>query len=98
MLVARKPFTVHAWVNRGYYRIGETIQASFNAHTLDNKPVFGRGTLTLLRITYRKVGRHTGPVETPVQTWPLPTDQEGQARQQLTASQAGQYRLSYKLT
>ena len=33
-----------------------------------------------------------------MQTWVLPTDAEGQAQQQLTASQAGQYRLSYKLT
>ena len=59
----------------------------------------GRGTLTLLRITYRKdkAGKPE-PVETPVQTWTLPTDQEGQAQEQMTASQAGQYRISYKLT
>ena len=25
VLVARKPFTVYAWVDRGYYRIGDTI-------------------------------------------------------------------------
>ena len=99
VLVARKPFKVYAWVDRGYYRIGDTIHASFNAHTLDNKPVVGRGTLTLLRITYRKdkAGKPE-PVETPVQTWTLPTDQEGQAQEQMTASQAGQYRISYKLT
>ncbi len=53
-----------------------------------------RASSTLLRITYDK-GK---PVETPVQTWKLDTDEEGQAQQQLTASQAGQYRLSYKLT
>ena len=99
VLVARKPFKVYAWVDRGYYRIGDTIHASFSAHTLDNKPVVGNGTLTLLRITYRKDKAGVlEPVETPVQTWPLPTDQEGQAQQQMTASQAGQYRLSYKLT
>jgi hypothetical protein len=99
VLVARQPFKVYAWVDRGYYRVGDTIHASFNAHTLDNKPVPGQGTLTLLRITYRK--DKTGnlqPLETPVETWSLATDQEGQAQEQLTASQAGQYRLSYKLT
>ena len=39
VLVARKPFKVFAWVDRGYYRVGDTIHADFNAHTLDNKPV-----------------------------------------------------------
>ena len=94
VLVARKPFSVHAWVDRGYYRIGDTIRAGLAARRLDGKPVEGRGELTLLKISYEK-GK---PVETPVQTWKLDTDAEGQAQQQLTASQAGQYRLSYKVT
>src|SRR5205085_3201436 len=38
------------------------------------------------------------PIETPVQTWELATDAEGRARQQLQASAAGQYRLSYTVT
>ena len=93
VLVARKPFSVHAWVDRGYYRIGDTIRAGLAARRLDGKPVEGRGELTLLKISYEK-GK---PVETPVQTWKLDTNAEGQAQQQLTASQAGQYRLSYKV-
>ena len=28
VLVARKPFQVFAWVDRGYYRAGDTIKAS----------------------------------------------------------------------
>ena len=94
VLVARKPFKVYAWVDRGYYRVGDVIHAHFSAQTLDNKPVEGRGVLTLLRIGYEK-GK---PVETPVQTWDLDTNAEGVAAEQITASQAGQYRLSYKLT
>ncbi len=94
VLVARKPFSVHAWVDRGYYRIGDTIHAGLAARRLDGKPVEGRGELTLLKISY-KMGK---AVETPVQSWKLDTDAEGQAQQQLTASQAGQYRLSYKVT
>ena len=116
VLVARKPFAVHAWVDRGYYRVGDTIQAGLAARRLDGKPVEGRGVLTLLKISYAK-GK---PVETPVQTWKIDTDAagrlvfttrgaqsgvqtwtldtEGQVQQQLTASQAGQYRLSYKVT
>ncbi|MBU4400159.1 MAG: alpha-2-macroglobulin, partial [Planctomycetes bacterium] len=93
VLVARKPFKVYTWVNRGYYRVGDTIHAHFSARTLDGKPVEGKGELKLLKIGY-KDGK---PVETPVQTWPLDTNAEGKANQQITASQAGQYRLSYKL-
>ena len=78
VLVARKPFKVYAWVDRGHYRVGDTIQASFTAHTLDNKPVEGKGELTLLRITYRKdkSGNRAGR-ERPVQTWKLDTDARG---------------------
>ncbi len=94
VLVARKPFTVYAWIDRGYYRVGDKIAAHFSARTLDGKPVEGRGELKLLKISY-KDGK---PVETPVQTWKVDTNVEGIAQQQMTASEAGQYRISYKLT
>ena len=29
VLVARKPFSVYAWVDRGYYRVGDTIARPF---------------------------------------------------------------------
>ena len=94
VLVARKPFKVHAWVDRGYYRVGDKVAAHFSARTLDGKPVQGKGELALLKISY-KDGK---PVETPVQSWQIDTNAEGVAHQPLAASQAGQYRLSYKLT
>ncbi|MEE8452661.1 MAG: MG2 domain-containing protein, partial [Thermoguttaceae bacterium] len=94
VLVARRPFKVYTWIDRGYYRVGDTIRASLSARTLDGKPVEGKGTLRLLRIDYEK-GK---PVETPVQTWPLDTNVEGTAKQQIKAARSGQYRLSYKLT
>mgnify|MGYP003755221747 CR=1 FL=1 len=93
VLVARKPFTVYAWVDRGYFRVGDTIRAHFSARTLDGKPVQGSGELKLLKISY-KDGK---PVETPVQTWTLDTNAEGVASQQMAASESGQYRISYKL-
>ncbi|MFZ1934064.1 MAG: MG2 domain-containing protein [Thermoguttaceae bacterium] len=93
VLVARKPFSVYAWLDRGYYNVGDTIHAHFSARTLDGKPVEGKGEVTLLKISY-KDGK---PVETPVQTWPLSTNAEGTSQQQMTASQAGQYRISYKV-
>jgi uncharacterized protein YfaS (alpha-2-macroglobulin family) len=95
VLVARKPFQVFAWLNSGHYRVGDTIQAHFSAHTLDKKPVEGRGKLTLFQISYDDKNQ---PVEKAVQTWNLDTNVEGKAHQQIKASKAGQYRLSYQLT
>ena len=60
VLVSRKPFKVYAWVHRGHYRVGDVIQASFQARRLDAKGVKGTGRLKLLKITYPK-GK---PVET----------------------------------
>ncbi|MFI5455840.1 MAG: alpha-2-macroglobulin [Isosphaerales bacterium] len=91
VLVARKPFTVFTWVDRGHYRAGETIEAGIRAQTLDRKPVTGKGTLKLLKIAYDTERR---PVETGVESWDLALDTEGQARQVLKASTAGQYRLA----
>lgn len=95
VLVARKPFKVYAWTNCGHYRSGDVVEASFNAQTLDNKPVQGKGELRLLKVTYDKDMK---PVETEVQKWDLDTNAQGQAIQQIKAAQPGQYRLSYKVT
>ncbi|HZZ79344.1 MAG TPA: MG2 domain-containing protein, partial [Gemmataceae bacterium] len=37
--VARQPFQVHVWLDRGHYRVGDTIEASCVAHTLDSQPI-----------------------------------------------------------
>jgi uncharacterized protein YfaS (alpha-2-macroglobulin family) len=95
VLVARKPFQVFAWLDRGHYRTGDTVRASFDAHTLDNKPVEGKGELTLFKVSYNDKNE---PVEKAVETWQLDTNAEGRARQQLKAAEPGQYRLSYKVT
>ena len=94
VLVARKPFKVTAWVDRGYYHTGDTIHAQFQAQTLDNKPVEGKGVLKLLKIAYSD-GK---PVETPVHEAELATNAEGHAEAKLDAAQAGQYRISYTVT
>jgi alpha-2-macroglobulin len=92
--VARKPFKVYTWVDRGFYRTGDTIKANFSAQTLDQKPVAGTGKLTLFKISYKDAK----PVETKVRDWDLNTNVEGHAELQLKASEAGQYRLSYQVT
>ncbi|MEQ8785629.1 MAG: MG2 domain-containing protein [Pirellulaceae bacterium] len=95
VLVARKPFQVFTWTHRGYYRVGEVIEADFLAQRLDEKPVEGEGVLTLLKITYNE---KLEPVETPVSRWDLNTNDEGRAEIQIDASASGQYRLSYEVT
>jgi uncharacterized protein YfaS (alpha-2-macroglobulin family) len=97
VLVARKPFDVRAWVDRGYYRVGDTITAHFSARRLDGKPVEGAGELRLLKITYGEAPERK-PIETEVRTWNLPTGADGRAAIQLKASEMGQYRLSYRVT
>lgn len=94
VLVARQPFKVYAWTDRGHYRVGDTVQAGFKAQTLAQKPVQGKGSLKLLHITYQD----NTPRETEVARWDLDTDTEGRSAIQIQASRAGQYRLSYQLT
>ena len=82
---------VYTWVDRGHYRAGDTIEAGISAQTLDHKPVAGKGTLKLLKIAYDAERK---PVETPVESWDLALDADGQARQAIKAAAPGQYRLS----
>ncbi|MBW2432284.1 MAG: alpha-2-macroglobulin [Deltaproteobacteria bacterium] len=94
VLVARKAFKVYAWLDRGHYRVGDTINASFKAQTLSQDPVAGRGRLKLLRITHR----NNQPLESEVASWDLNTDDQGHAALKIQASLSGQYRLSYTVT
>ena len=94
--VARAPFKVFAWVDRGYYRVGDTIRAHAAVRTPDRKPVHGKGTLRLLKVDYDANGK---PSEAPVQTWDnIETDADGQALVQVKAAEAGQYRLAFQFT
>ena len=95
VMVARSPYRVYAWVDRGHYRVGDVIKADFSAQTLDNKPVQGKGKLKLLKIAYDKDSQ---PVETQVQEWAIDTDAQGKAQQQMKADQPGQYRISYSVS
>lgn len=94
VLVARKPFRVFTWLDRGYYRTGQEIQAHFQAQSLDQKPIRGKGKAELRKISYEG----DKPVEKVVETWPVDTDEAGRARLALQAAEAGQYRLAYNLT
>ncbi|WP_437193024.1 alpha-2-macroglobulin family protein [Planctomicrobium sp. SH527] len=93
VLVSREPYKVTVWTNRGYYNVGDSIQADLKARSLDGKGIKGFGKLELLKLSYPE-GKL---VETSVQVWDLETDAEGSATQTIKASEAGQYRLSYKM-
>jgi len=95
VLVARKPFQVVTWLDRGYYQVGDSVQAHMTGRTLNGKPVPGQGKLTLYQISYNAKGE---PEENVVDTWQVATDAQGLAQQTLKAGQAGQYRLLYQLT
>ena len=94
VLVARQPFRVFSWINRGFLRTGDSFQANFAARTLDGKPVAGKGKLRLLQVTYND----DEPQELEVAAWDLATDEQGTAQQRIAASEPGQYRLSYAVT
>lgn len=92
VLVARKPFSVAVWTNRGFYRAGDIATVRLNARTLDGKPVKGDGELKLVRISYGKDGT---PSEIPIETWKLGTDDRGEAKLKMKTAGPSQYRLSY---
>ncbi|MFP4106526.1 MAG: MG2 domain-containing protein [Phycisphaerae bacterium] len=94
IIVARRPFKVYSWIHRGYYRVGDVIQASASARTPDDKPVEGEGTVTLYSITYKDAK----PVEKKVESWDVETDADGIAKVKAKAAKPGQYRMSFRIT
>lgn len=95
VLVARKPFHVYAWTDRGHYRVGDVVKADFSARTLDQMPVTGAAKVTLYSVSYDE---DRTPVETAVRSWDLRMDGEGKSTLELKASRSGQYRLACHVT
>ena len=94
VVAAREPFKIYSWLHRGFYRVGDNIEANFIAQTLNRKPVQGSGKLDLLRITY---DAKRAPQETVVESWDARTDDRGGFTQKLTVRRGGQYRLRLTL-
>jgi len=95
VIAAKEAFKVTVWADRGYARIGDPIWVETAARTPDGKPVQGKGKLVVKRISYDEKTRE--PVETDIATFELDTNEEGRAKQQLQANEAGQFRLVYTL-
>ncbi|MEM6799308.1 MAG: MG2 domain-containing protein, partial [Planctomycetota bacterium] len=96
VLVARQPFKVFVWLDRGHYRVGDTVTAYVSARRPDGEPVAGLGKMRLFKVTYPN-GPEADPKETEVRQWEIAAGADGQAELQIKASEAGQYRVVYEL-
>jgi len=94
VLVARRPFSVTTWADRGHYEVGNPIEIGVRAMTLDQKGVKGTGRASLLKLAYNEKGE---PREKEVAAKDITTDEDGMAKVKFSATEAGQYRLSAKV-
>ena len=105
VLVAKEPFRVFSWVDRGFYAPNQKIAARFQTRRLDGKPVSGEGLVRLLQLTYEDSGKpttedrpqtagHIAVIETEVHSARVVFDGNGRANIDLTAAAPGQYRIS----
>lgn len=91
VIAARAPYKVIVWGDHGYLRQGETIGVSVAARTPDGKPVAGKATVSLLKISYDSDRlAHEKEVAKEV----LTLNADGQVQHKFVAGTAGQYRIS----
>ncbi|MCA9049299.1 MAG: alpha-2-macroglobulin, partial [Planctomycetaceae bacterium] len=95
VLVAREPYKVFVWTDRGHYRTGDTVNVGIQARTPDGKGVSASGKVSLLSVTY---GDDNKPVEQEVSAFDVATDDSGAANLKLVMPSAGQYRVRVSLT
>jgi hypothetical protein len=91
VIVARKPFTVYTWLNRGYYRSDQVVNVNVMARDPAGTPVVGKGKARLYEIRYDAEGK---PQEKEVEAWDVETGEDGAAQWKFNAGGSGQYRLS----
>lgn len=96
VLVARDPFKVFTWTDRGHYQTGDTVNVGFQARTPDGKGVKGSGKVRLLSVKYENNSEK--PVETEVQSWDVTTKEDGSGELKMTIKDAGQFRISVSIT
>jgi uncharacterized protein YfaS (alpha-2-macroglobulin family) len=95
VIVARKPFDVVVWTNRGHYKSGDTIDVNLRAGSLDGTKTSGSAKVRLLQIAYDKDGQ---PSESEVATANVPLNESGTATHKFKAARTGQYRVSVVVT
>ncbi|MBR0225330.1 MAG: hypothetical protein IJL92_04660 [Thermoguttaceae bacterium] len=96
---ARQPFSTAVWFDRGYYKTGDKMTASFQARRIDGKAVEGDAVVKLYQVTYEpSEGDEVKPIETEVFSQTLKTDENGMGSVEIAAGAPGQYRLSSVVT
>lgn len=95
VLATRRPFQVTVWLDRGHYQVGDTVEVGVRAHTADQRPVSGRGELLLYQV---HINEQQQPIETEVQRWEFPSENNTTNSFKMHATQPGQYRLACRFT
>ncbi len=95
VLVARKPFSSKVWLDRGYARPGQTVKATYSARTLDGRSVKVSGVADLYRVFLKDDGNVE---EKRIKSITLQAEDQGEGEVRFKAPEAGQYRLSVRLT
>ncbi|MEQ9412005.1 MAG: MG2 domain-containing protein [Fuerstiella sp.] len=94
VLVAREPFRVFVWPDRGHYQTGDTVTVGAQARTPDGRPVSGSGKAVLYAVRYED-GKAT---EQEVESWDLTTGDDGRASVKMVVKTAGQFRIAVTVT
>ena len=89
------PFKVFVWADRSYYQSGQTIDISYLGRTASGKKVKGKADLKLYEISYDKDGKAT---EKEIDSSTAEISKDSDNKWKLSASKAGQYRVSCKIT
>jgi uncharacterized protein YfaS (alpha-2-macroglobulin family)/tetratricopeptide (TPR) repeat protein len=90
VLVAREPFKVFVWTDKGHYQTGDTVNVTLQARTPDGKGVAGQGKATLYEVTWNDDVAD----EREVEAFEIATNDDGSASLKMVIPKAGQYRIS----
>ncbi len=89
-----EPFKIYSWTDRGFYNVGDTIGANFQARRLDDVPVSGPGTVELRKLSYDADGTATEQV---VYTSAVEVGESGQLQHKIASHSPGQYRIVLRM-
>ncbi|MCX8497634.1 MAG: MG2 domain-containing protein, partial [Akkermansiaceae bacterium] len=96
VIVARKPFEVVVWLDRGYAHAGDEVMVAVSAANLSGKPVAdAKGRLSLFLLASGNGGRVD---EREVNSFAVVTDRQGEVHHRFAAPPVGQYRVAVSLT
>ncbi|GAB5406038.1 MAG: hypothetical protein Aurels2KO_42690 [Aureliella sp.] len=90
-----EPFKIYSWTDRGFYNVGDTIGANFQARRLDSVPVSGPGTVELRKLSYDAEGDATERV---VYSAEVAVGESGELKHKIASQAPGQYRMVLRMS